>query len=102
MVIQERHPELAEDLVLRLEGGANTPAISAAREAAMNLSGVMGFAPPSWTALSRGVRPPDWQVEDFEPGAQRRGWQHEASSRVERSFREVDVFLLLPESARLW
>ena len=46
-MIQERYPKLAEDLLLRLEGGANTPATSAAREAAMNLSGVICFAPAS-------------------------------------------------------
>ena len=41
-MIRERHPELAEDLLLRLEGGANTPALSAARNAALTLTGVMG------------------------------------------------------------
>ena len=29
-MIRERHPELADELLLRLEGGANTPALSAA------------------------------------------------------------------------
>ena len=99
-MIRERHPELAEDLLLRLEGGANTSALGAAREAALTLTGVMGFTPPSWTALSRGARPPDWQPEDYEPGVHRGGWQHEASSRVEQSFREVHVFPRLPESGR--
>ena len=34
-MIRERHPELAEDILLRLEGGANTSALGAAREAAL-------------------------------------------------------------------
>ena len=97
-MIRERHPELAEDLLLRLEGGANTSALGAAREAAFTLTGVMGFTPLSWTVLSRGARPPEWQPEDFEPGAQRRGWQHEAffssGAVVSRSSR-------VPPSARV-
>ena len=46
-MIGERQPELAEDLLLMMEGGANTPALSAAREEALTLTGVMGFTPPS-------------------------------------------------------
>ena len=98
-MIRERHPELAQDLLLSLEGGANTPALSAACEAVLTLTGVMGFTPRSWTALSKGG-PPDWQREDFEPGVEKGGWQHETISRVEQSFLEVRVSPLLPESGR--
>ena len=95
-MVRQRHPSVADTMIR----GLDTSALGAAREAAMALIGVMGFTPPSWTALSRGARPPDWQPEDFEPGVHRRGWQHEASSRVEQWFREVHVFPFLPESGR--
>ena len=49
------------------------------------------------TVLDRGVkRSPASRL-----ATGRRGWQHEVSSRVEQSFREVHVFLLLPESGRV-
>ena len=41
----------------------------------------------SWDALVRGARPPRHEVDDYEPGEARHGWQHEAASRVERLFR---------------
>ena len=46
-----------------------------------------GFEVPSWDALVRGARPPPHEVDDYEPGEARHGWQHEAASRVERLFR---------------
>ena len=52
----------------------------------------MGFDPPSWQALCEGVRPRMLELDVFEPGLERGGWQHEASSRVEQQQKE-DVSL---------
>ena len=39
-----------------------------------------------------GARPEFREPVDFEPGGTRNGWQHEAASRVEESFRETNLF----------
>ena len=49
------------------------------------------FEVPQWRALEAGLRPPPREPEEFEPGCQRAGWQHETSSRVEREFRRNSV-----------
>ena len=72
--------------------------MNAAADAADRLAGVPGFVVPSWSALARAVRPPPRGPEDFEPGAQRSGWQHEASSRMEQDFRVTQHFPLLLDS----
>ena len=77
-----------------------TPTLAEASMAARDLDGVMGFEPPSWDALLRGVHPPSQEWDQQEPACFQRGWQHEASSRVERHHREVNVFPRLPESGR--
>ena len=46
----------------------------------------------SWTALANGERPEPRPPEEFEPGARRGGWQHEAASRTEQRFRDEDLF----------
>ena len=90
--------ELAAQVVRSLEEGVDTPALHAAASCAIELTGVMGFTPPSWSNLALGARPPPSEAEDLEPGAQRRGWQHEASSRVERRHRSVILFPQLTEA----
>ena len=46
----KRHPVVANQLVDELEGQPTTPFLSAAAEAARNLTGTLGFDPPSWQA----------------------------------------------------
>ena len=99
-MIAERHPAVARDVVRRLEEGGGTGSVNAAVEAAPHLTRVTGLEPPSWAALVEGALPPPREPEDFEPGTQRRGWQHEASSRVERHFRESQLFPVLTQSER--
>ena len=70
-------------------GGGDVPCLRAGAVAADQLTGVDGFSPPSWEALAAGTRPPPHEPDDNEPGCSRFGWQHEASSRVERQFREL-------------
>ena len=50
--------------------------------------------------LARGARPALRNVEEFEPGCQRAGWQHEAAIEVEREFRDVDLFPRMAEHER--
>ena len=69
---------------------SDSPTLAEASMAAKDLDGVMGFEPPSWDALLRGARPPSQEWDQ----------QHEASSRVERHHREVNVFPRLSESGR--
>ena len=87
-MIRARHPLVARTIVDELEGGTTCASLAAARDAEQSLVGVEGFEPPSWTALSEGVRPPRRDIEEYDPGCAKRGWQHEASSRVERRHRE--------------
>ena len=47
-----------------------------------------------------GERPPPREPDEFDPGSQRSGWQHEAVSRVERSFRDAVLFPQFSEQAR--
>ena len=93
-MICQRHPEVAGQLVDQLEG---FPVLEAAAAAARSLTGAMGFAPPSWHALAAGARP-EPQPEEFEIRSQG-GWQHEAASRVDRVFRDVDLFSRLDDPA---
>ena len=87
-MIRARHLEIADEFLHELDGGTEAPCLAEAAQAARNLVGVMGFEPPSWHALIRGARPPFPSPADFEHGF-RTGWQHEASSRVERSHCET-------------
>ena len=98
-MVHQRHPDVARVLVDHLEGGADTPYLSAVVACTRELEGVQGFHPPSWTALAFGARPPPPQ-EDFELDALKGGWQHEASSRVERQFRGRNVLPVLTDGER--
>ena len=91
-MIRERHPQVAERLAATLEGHPDTPNFSEAAAAARSLRGVLGFEPPSWPTVATGAKPEAREPEDYEPGGVRAGWQHEAASRVERHFRDVQVF----------
>ena len=79
-MVLSRHRDVATRFVVNLEGAPDTPSLGAAASAMWSLTGSMGFGPPSWRALAEGARP--------EKGSVRRGWQHEAASRVDRHFRE--------------
>ena len=98
-MIHQRHPDVANRLVAQLEGHPDTPCLRAATTAAWSITGVMGFEPPSWTALAGGVRPAQHQPEDFEPGATGGGWQHEAACRIEQRARDT-LLLSLPDSGK--
>ena len=99
-MIHQRHPEVADRIVVALDGVNHTPALSAARSAGGQLMGVEGFNPPSWRALSLGARPAMREPDDFEPGTAGHGWQHEASSRVEREHRERWIMPRLADSEK--
>ena len=88
-MMRARHPEVVTHLLAHLQNPGHSPCLDAAVEASRNLIGVSGFVPPSWEGLANGFRPPPRQVEDFEPGTQRAGWQHEVASRVERSMTRI-------------
>ena len=90
----------ARTLVNELEGFPLTPVLGEAASTARELVGVQGFEPPSWRALVAGERPPDREPEEFEPGTVKRGWQHEASSRVERKHREEELFPQMTHASR--
>ena len=67
--------------------------LSAAARAADQLTRLYRFDMPGWADLASGARPPLRNVEDFEPGGHRTGWQHEAAARVERQHRERNLML---------
>ena len=62
-----QHPEVAFRLVRQLEGHPDSPSLAAAVSSARVLSGTMG----------EGVRPRMLEPDEFEPGIERGGWQHE-------------------------
>ena len=93
-----RHPIVAESLVRELEGHPHTPCLRAAQEAPRSLEGVLGWSPPSWSAVRNGARPDTHQPEEFEPSG-KRGWQHEAASRVDQ-LRDDDLFVRLTDSGQ--
>ena len=99
-MIQARNPDVAAALVNELEGFPLTPVLGQAASTARELVGGQRFEPPSWRALAVGRRPLDREPEEFEPGTVRRGWQHEASSRVERKHREEELFSRMTNASR--
>ena len=99
-MIRQRHPDVAAQLVRQLEGHPHTPSLEAAASAARSLRGVQGFEPPSWEALTHGVRPAPRQPDEFEPGCERSGWQHEVALRVEERYRDGDLFTRLNDASK--
>ena len=79
-MVFKRYPDVVADIVDQLEGVPEAEHLRCANLAARSLDGVQGFEIPSWRALMEGARPPPRDPEDHEPGSQRKGWQHEASS----------------------
>ena len=86
-MVRARHPATAASFVEFLTAGVGPVSLMSAEVARRDLFGVMGFAPPSWVDLANGARP----SPEVEPDGWRTGWQHEASSRVERRFREAEL-----------
>ena len=74
-MIRGRHPSVAMECVHQLEGQPTVPALVAAVECARAVTGTAGF-----------MGAPLRDVLEFEPGGQKRGWQHEAASRVDQRF----------------
>ena len=54
-VIRSRHPAVAHQLVEEFDGFPTTPFLRAAADAKRNLTGLMGFEPPSWEAVAAGA-----------------------------------------------
>ena len=96
----KRYRDLVTDFVDQLEGVPEAEHLRCAALAARRLDGVQGFEIPSWRALMEGARPPPRDPEDDEPGSQRQGWQHEASSRIEREFRDAQLFPTINDAQR--
>ena len=94
-MILQRHPEVAGQLVDKLEGFPDTLFLDAAAGAARSLTGVMGFA---------SCCQPPWLLSSNSSGSGS-GWAlvanacHEggAASRVDRMFRDVDLFSRLDD-----
>ena len=77
-MIWERHPTVAHQFMAELEGHPDTPILHAVAASVRSLTGVRGFAPPSWQALAAGARPELREPDDY--GSVRTGWQHERIS----------------------
>ena len=98
-MVDARHPEVAAQLVVQLEGHPATLCLGAAAAAAKVLTGIMNFEPPSWRSVLLGARRPHRAPDTFQPGTQRQKKQHEASSRIEENFK-VALLDRLPDSAK--
>ena len=99
-MIQERHPSVVGTIMEQTAGESVSVHLRAASAATAELNLVPGFEVPRWLELARGIRPALRNVEEFEPGCQRTGWQHEAAIEVEREFRDVDLFPRMAEHER--
>ena len=97
--VWKRYPDIVAAFVAQLEGVTEAEHLRCAVFAARILDGIQGFEIPSWGALVEGARPPPRDPEDHEPGSQRQGW-HEASSRVEREFRDEQLFPAISDTHR--
>ena len=97
--IDARHFAVGESQVRELVDHPHTPCSRAAHDAAWSLEGVLVWSPPSWIAIRNGARPDLHQPEEFEP-VNKRGWQHEAASRVDQRFRDEDLFGRLTDSGQ--
>ena len=96
-MIYRRHHGVATGFLECLTHGAGPPSLVAAHTAREELSGVLGFEPPSWHAVLHGRPPPP---DEFDPGSWRTGWQHEAASRVDRSFRDFAMMSVMTDSEK--
>ena len=82
-------------------GHPETPYLSAASSSARVLTGTFGLDPPSWQSLCEGARPESLEPDEFEPGIERGGWQHEGSSMVDWQFREEAFERMTPRDRAL-
>ena len=98
-MVHARHPDVAIQLAIHLEGVPFTPCLTEAAAMPLRLTAV-GFDVPTWREIMLGARAPSREPDEYEPGSQRAGWQHEAASRVDRHFRDDVLFATLPSSAR--
>ena len=94
-MVHQRHPDIARVLVDHLECDADATSLSGGGLR----KGVGRSGRLSPTILAWGAWPPPPQ-EEFEMDVLKGGWQHEASSRVERQFRERNVLLALTDGER--
>ena len=99
-MMRERHPEVAIEFVTRLEAGVETQCLGRCRDSCPQ---------PGWhprvrtTFMDRtGTRGSSSSQEPdvYEPRAERLGWQHKASSRVELQFRELQLMPGISEGDR--
>ena len=90
-MVRGRHRAVADTMVTSLMDGVGPPSLMSAETARRDLSGVMEFAPPTWSELAHGARPPS-PPADLDPSDWRTGWQHEAASRVEAHHRASVIF----------
>ena len=82
-MIHEKHTVVANLLVRHVEGDSRSPSLRAAiLQAGTELDG------------SRGLKPPDRDPEDHEPGGSCKGWQHEAVEQDFGMFSDKGVGLL--------
>ena len=96
-MVKDRHPEVAASMVAGLQRAETTASLRAMAHAVEELARIPGFEPPSWEALADGARPLPREPDQFEPGGQRAGWQHEGSARLEEAFREY-LFAVMTDS----
>ena len=68
MFRRARHPDVAALCVRQMQNPRGPPSLVSVQMAAGQLFGVEGFQVPSWEDLAHGLRPPEFEPDDFEPG----------------------------------
>ena len=92
-MVWKRYPDIVAKFVAQLEGVTEAEHLRCAVFAERSLDGIQGFEIPSGGLLAH-------DPEDHERGSQRQGWQHEAPSRVELEFRDVQFFPAISDTHR--
>ena len=100
-MIRQRHPECGCSACSSVWKGVPTHQVWRPPPVQQGpLRVVQGFEPPSSEALAHGVRPAPRQPDEFEPGCERSGWQHEVASRIVERYRDGDLFTRLNDASK--
>ena len=98
-MISRRNPEVASEVVRRLDNQEPTHGCVAELQDAATLLDRKGFRErPSWSQLQEGKRPPQNSARD--PGEWPHGWQFWASSTLDSSFRKMSMLFGRPASCQ--
>ena len=96
-MVYARHLDVAIQLAVQLESVPFTPCLAEAAAVPLRL---MVVDVPTWREIMLRARAPPRELEEYEPGSQRAGRQHEVASRVDRHLSDDVLFATLSDGPR--